>query len=140
MLSLQESYAICKVYQKSGLGPKNGEEYGADFIEEEWADEADHDILGEKYLEEMMKVDFNGDCNRNAKITGAVPPLSSLETSLLRIDDDPEPSLPSFETLHFQIDDAIEIIREPVDNHSFVQEVCIRITNGFSIFFINCSR
>jgi len=110
------------VYQKSGLGPKNGEEYGADFIEEEWADEADHDILGEKYLEEMMKVDFNGDCNRNAKITGAVPPLSSLETSLLRIDDDPEPSLPSFETLHFQIDDAIEIIREPVDNHSFVQE------------------
>lgn len=32
----QDTYVICKIYQKSGLGPKNGEHYGAPFVEEEW--------------------------------------------------------------------------------------------------------
>lgn len=32
---------VCKVFQKSGSGPKNGEQYGAPFIEEEW----DEDVL-----------------------------------------------------------------------------------------------
>lgn len=27
---------ICKIFQKSGLGPKNGAQYGAPFSEEEW--------------------------------------------------------------------------------------------------------
>lgn len=30
---------VCKVFEKSGLGPKNGEQYGAPFIEEEWDDD-----------------------------------------------------------------------------------------------------
>lgn len=29
---------LCRIFQKSGSGPKNGEQYGAPFIEEEWAD------------------------------------------------------------------------------------------------------
>ncbi|KAL8134224.1 hypothetical protein AgCh_009324 [Apium graveolens] len=32
----QDSYVICKIFQKSGLGPKNGAQYGAPFSEEEW--------------------------------------------------------------------------------------------------------
>lgn len=32
-------YALYKVYKKSGAGPKNGEQYGAPFNEEEWADD-----------------------------------------------------------------------------------------------------
>lgn len=27
---------LCRIFQKSGTGPKNGEQYGAPFIEEEW--------------------------------------------------------------------------------------------------------
>lgn len=39
----QDSYVICKIYEKSGLGPKNGENYGAPFVEEEWySDDDDH--------------------------------------------------------------------------------------------------
>lgn len=34
----QNYYAIYKVFKKSGPGPKNGEQYGAPFIEEDWAD------------------------------------------------------------------------------------------------------
>ncbi|KAL1814086.1 hypothetical protein ACET3Z_024151 [Daucus carota] len=36
--SAQDYYVLYKVYKKSGPGPKNGEEYGAPFKEEEWAD------------------------------------------------------------------------------------------------------
>ncbi|KAG5544101.1 hypothetical protein RHGRI_016747 [Rhododendron griersonianum] len=35
----QDYYALYKVYKKSGPGPKNGEQYGAPFREEEWADD-----------------------------------------------------------------------------------------------------
>lgn len=34
-----EYYVLYKVYKKSGPGPKNGEQYGAPFREEDWADE-----------------------------------------------------------------------------------------------------
>ncbi|KAF4346795.1 hypothetical protein G4B88_011468, partial [Cannabis sativa] len=34
--NLQDYYALYKVFKKSGLGPKNGEQYGAPFREEEW--------------------------------------------------------------------------------------------------------
>ncbi|CAK9154198.1 unnamed protein product [Ilex paraguariensis] len=37
--SAQDYYALYKVYKKSGPGPKNGEQYGAPFKEEEWEDE-----------------------------------------------------------------------------------------------------
>ncbi|XP_010243196.1 PREDICTED: NAC domain-containing protein 53-like isoform X2 [Nelumbo nucifera] len=34
----QDAYVLCRIFQKSGSGPKNGEQYGAPFIEEEWDD------------------------------------------------------------------------------------------------------
>ncbi|KAI3680255.1 hypothetical protein L2E82_50480 [Cichorium intybus] len=36
--NVQEHYALCKIFKKSGPGPKNGEQYGAPFVEEEWSD------------------------------------------------------------------------------------------------------
>jgi hypothetical protein len=30
---------LCRIFQKSGTGPKNGEQYGAPLIEEEWEEE-----------------------------------------------------------------------------------------------------
>ncbi|XP_038994409.1 NAC domain-containing protein 78-like [Hibiscus syriacus] len=35
----QDAFVLCRVFQKSGSGPKNGEQYGAPFIEEEWDDD-----------------------------------------------------------------------------------------------------
>ncbi|KAH9317409.1 hypothetical protein KI387_019178, partial [Taxus chinensis] len=34
--AIQDSYVLCRVFQKSGPGPKNGEQYGAPFREEDW--------------------------------------------------------------------------------------------------------
>ncbi|EOY17423.1 NAC domain protein, IPR003441, putative isoform 6 [Theobroma cacao] len=37
--NMKDYYALYKVYKKSGPGPKNGEQYGAPFKEEDWVDE-----------------------------------------------------------------------------------------------------
>ncbi|XP_042412045.1 NAC domain-containing protein 53-like [Zingiber officinale] len=42
----QNSYVLCKVFQKSGSGPRIGEQYGAPFNEEDWEDSIDgHSFL-----------------------------------------------------------------------------------------------
>nr|QTJ02281.1 ANAC type transcription factor [Catharanthus roseus] len=35
----QDAFVLCRVFQKSGSGPKNGEQYGAPFVEEEWEED-----------------------------------------------------------------------------------------------------
>ncbi|KAL8516929.1 hypothetical protein ACS0TY_015251 [Phlomoides rotata] len=32
----QDAFVLCRIFQKSGSGPKNGEQYGAPLVEEEW--------------------------------------------------------------------------------------------------------
>lgn len=32
----KDTYVLCRIFEKSGSGPKNGEKYGAPFVEEEW--------------------------------------------------------------------------------------------------------
>ncbi|CAA7018674.1 unnamed protein product [Microthlaspi erraticum] len=41
----KDYYAVYKLYKKSGSGPKNGEDYGAPFQEEEWVDDDDNDEI-----------------------------------------------------------------------------------------------
>lgn len=54
----QDYYALYKVYKKSGPGPKNGEQYGAPFREEDWADEEQQDIDG-NICEEIASLQHN---------------------------------------------------------------------------------
>ncbi|KAL5846088.1 hypothetical protein ACOSQ3_009612 [Xanthoceras sorbifolium] len=42
--NVQEYYALYKVFKKSGPGPKNGEQYGAPFKEEDWVDDDGPDV------------------------------------------------------------------------------------------------
>lgn len=35
----KDAYVLCRIFQKSGTGPKNGEQYGAPFVEEEWEED-----------------------------------------------------------------------------------------------------
>lgn len=39
----QDAFVLCKIFQKSGPGPKNGEQYGAPFDEEDWDDVSDNE-------------------------------------------------------------------------------------------------
>ncbi|CAN7093303.1 unnamed protein product [Brassica rapa subsp. narinosa] len=44
----KEYYALYKLFKKSGAGPKNGEDYGAPFQEEEWVDDVNE--VGDKNI------------------------------------------------------------------------------------------
>ncbi|KAK9059811.1 hypothetical protein SSX86_020515 [Deinandra increscens subsp. villosa] len=41
----QDSFVLCRIFQKSGLGPPNGDRY-APFLEEEWSDDATLTVPG----------------------------------------------------------------------------------------------
>lgn len=42
---LLDGFVLCRVFQKSGTGPKNGEKYGAPLVEEEWEDNDSGDVV-----------------------------------------------------------------------------------------------
>ncbi|XP_057471527.1 NAC domain containing protein 50-like [Actinidia eriantha] len=52
----QDAFVLCRIFQKSGLGPPNGDRY-APFIEEEWDNDASLVVPGEEAGDEMV----NGD-------------------------------------------------------------------------------
>ncbi|KAL8051662.1 hypothetical protein ABFX02_06G162700 [Erythranthe guttata] len=75
----QDAFVLCRIFQKSGSGPKNGEQYGAPFVEEEW----DNDEL-ESLPEDEAKdeVDFGGDAFLDAHdlqqiLQSDVPPITA---------------------------------------------------------------
>lgn len=55
----QDYYALYKVFKKSGPGPKNGEQYGAIFKEEDWADEDELDVSN-KFIQETPPKQLSG--------------------------------------------------------------------------------
>ncbi|CAA2960202.1 NAC domain-containing 78-like [Olea europaea subsp. europaea] len=56
----QDAFVLCRIFQKSGLGPPNGDRY-APFVEEEWDDDAALVVPGGEAEDDMA----NGDEERN---------------------------------------------------------------------------
>lgn len=54
----KDAFVLCRVFQKSGSGPKNGEQYGAPFVEEEWLDD---ELEYAPKVETAEVVDFGDD-------------------------------------------------------------------------------
>ncbi|CAN4114298.1 unnamed protein product [Withania somnifera] len=50
----QDAFVLGRVFQKSGAGPKNGEQYGAPFIEEEWEDDELQVVPKDEAAEEFV--------------------------------------------------------------------------------------
>ncbi|KAL9675886.1 hypothetical protein QQ045_004094 [Rhodiola kirilowii] len=51
---LQDAFVLCRIFQKSGSGPKNGEQYGAPFEEEDWDDDEEITVPGEQVADEVV--------------------------------------------------------------------------------------
>lgn len=49
----KDALVLCRVFQKSGPGPKNGEKYGAPFVEEEWEEDELEIVPKEEAAEEV---------------------------------------------------------------------------------------
>ncbi|XP_073276068.1 NAC domain-containing protein 17-like [Primulina huaijiensis] len=87
-------YALCKVYKKSGPGPKNGEQYGAFFREEDW-DEENLEVQSIVELEKLVKksneitpIEHLSTVNRQQQSL-----LDDLEEIMNQIEEEPLPPL-----------------------------------------------
>ncbi|KAL2467965.1 NAC domain-containing protein 17 [Forsythia ovata] len=85
----QDYYALYKVFKKSGPGPKNGEQYGAPFREEDWAnDEIDANGVVDQE-NPVMQANEIFPVN-NTQVNCQVPSqLNDLEEFMNRIAEDP---------------------------------------------------
>ncbi|KAJ6352520.1 hypothetical protein OIU76_001702 [Salix suchowensis] len=100
--NVQDYYALYKVFKKSGPGPKNGEQYGAPFKEEDWADD------------EYPCV--------NGMVTPEIPVEQHNQVSLVdnvRVSDQLEPLLNDFEEIIKQI--AEEPAPNQLQNNDFTR-------------------
>eukprot|EP01018_Ginkgo_biloba_P012370 Gb_05670 [translate_table: standard] len=92
---IQDSYVLCRVFQKSGPGPKNGEQYGAPFREEDWEENTSgeageissvemlHIPLALTTMNELPVTDNNKEakaCPEQAAIRDNKPPIPDQET------------------------------------------------------------
>ncbi|XP_013613101.1 PREDICTED: NAC domain-containing protein 78-like isoform X1 [Brassica oleracea var. oleracea] len=53
----QDAFVLCRIFQKSGTGPKNGEQYGAPYLEEEWEEDKMTFVPEQDALSEGLAVD-----------------------------------------------------------------------------------
>ncbi|XWS44729.1 hypothetical protein CRYUN_Cryun15aG0072500 [Craigia yunnanensis] len=51
--AVQDTYVLCVVFKKDGMGPRNGAQYGAPFKEEDWSDDEDANLPGTGFLSGM---------------------------------------------------------------------------------------
>nr|GMD37180.1 NAC domain-containing protein 17-like [Ipomoea batatas] len=88
--SAQDYYALYKVFKKSGPGPKNGEQYGAPFNEEDWADDecvgTNLHVEQEKSGKNVNDVGLIDDPKPNDVLP---PPIDGLEEFLKHMADEP---------------------------------------------------
>lgn len=102
---------LCKVYKKSGPGPKNGEQYGAPFKEEDWVDDA--------------VVDFNvnsADLEASPAVTEPEAPAAVTDTVKDQLqplfDDEIE------EILKGILDDELVLDQQHVNGYTDFPQVC----------------
>ncbi|CAL9168032.1 unnamed protein product [Musa hybrid cultivar] len=68
----QDAFVVCRIFQKSGAGPRNGAQYGAPFIEEEWEEE------DEKAADGLSVAPFGGDAEINEALNSEFMEINDL--------------------------------------------------------------
>jgi len=86
-LPLQDYFALYKLFRKSGPGPKNGEQYGAPFNEEEWKeDDPDDSFRNQTNMGDQTKEHLQShSVDRAFNIDGNTLPYCDLEEILLQM-------------------------------------------------------
>ncbi|KAJ0085912.1 hypothetical protein Patl1_07949 [Pistacia atlantica] len=94
LTSFLDYYALYKVFKKSGPGPKNGEQYGAPFKEEEWVDD---EVDVTKAVEpDIPAKQLNGGADPvdSGRANDQVPSiLDDLDEVIRQFTDNPEPQI-----------------------------------------------
>ncbi|XP_071734598.1 NAC domain-containing protein 78-like [Rutidosis leptorrhynchoides] len=51
---VQDAFVLCRIFRKSGSGAKNGEQYGAPFVDEEWENDELAMIPKQEFADELL--------------------------------------------------------------------------------------
>ncbi|CAJ2628142.1 unnamed protein product [Trifolium pratense] len=78
----EDAYVLCRVFQKSGTGPKNGEKYGAPFVEAEWVENVVEENGEEKYGAPFVE---EAEWEENV-VQGQILPLPPVNKEVLKQD------------------------------------------------------
>ncbi|GAV72079.1 NAM domain-containing protein [Cephalotus follicularis] len=117
--NVKDYYALYKVYKKSGPGPKNGEQYGAPFKEEDWVDDECAAVNGAVDYETPAKQFVDVSPLDNERVNAQVWAQSNgMEEFMSQIADEPLP-------LQEQVNDFAEIFQGgggEEDNQSTLME------------------
>lgn len=93
--NVQDYYVIYKVFKKSGPGPKNGEQYGAPFREEDWNEDEDDCPKNNSSCDQLCTaqqvVNVPPDSRENAEVHHSADDIDEL---LNRVLDEPTPLPP----------------------------------------------
>ncbi|XP_028798327.1 NAC domain-containing protein 82 isoform X2 [Neltuma alba] len=74
----QDSYVLCKVFQKEGPGPRNGAQYGRPFNDEDWDDDEEMDGVGSLPLVGVhAPITFHPNTPGSSTTTYCHPPASA---------------------------------------------------------------
>ncbi|PKA60390.1 NAC domain-containing protein 78 [Apostasia shenzhenica] len=106
-----DSYALYKLFMKSGPGPKNGEQYGAPFREEEW--EEDDDTVQESSMNHK-----NGE-----ELSHNVLTCDSITRRLIREEEDNILQIGELEELLLQMSNEQNVVRGPLDFSAYASQV-----------------
>nr|AFN55267.2 NAC domain protein [Tamarix hispida] len=90
-VNVHNYYVLYKVYKKSGPGPKNGEQYGAPFREEDWEDDNLPNYSDNAVHEQMNDVTCADISGVNSHVQAS---LGDLEEFLNQLIDEPESQEP----------------------------------------------
>lgn len=132
--SAQDYYALYKVFKKSGAGPKNGEQYGAPFKEEDWDDD-------NEYVDPNCPVDQNkatNSVNDIAPIENPKPnvpiqsPIDDLQGFLNHIGNEPplmQPQSYSMEDLIWEDDSEITLLDQPSRELNLPEQTALQQCN-----------
>ncbi|XP_073011661.1 NAC domain-containing protein 53-like isoform X2 [Typha latifolia] len=141
----QDSYVVCRIFQKNGSGPQNGAQYGAPFVEEEWEEEVDcfpmtgdggNDELNVGEQEYLQMNDF---LQELGNLPETAPPLAPgfdngpNNTNCLEV---PDISLEEVLNNPSLIDDMVKHIDEPGQQNTLT----LHDNMGENAGVLNCSR
>ncbi|XP_020268351.1 NAC domain-containing protein 17-like isoform X1 [Asparagus officinalis] len=130
--SVQDYFALYKLFRKSGPGPKNGEQYGAPFREEEWEEDfpddnfMNHINMGDQSKEhpQFQSVD------RVSNVVGERLPNYDVENMLLQMSDEQD-VVPQHSECYSLNDDA------RVDNPGSGTDKCMQTTEHIQNHSVN---
>ncbi|KAF8694880.1 hypothetical protein HU200_037980 [Digitaria exilis] len=86
----RESYALYKLFQKSGAGPKNGEQYGAPFREEDWLDDDEEVVTADATANSLPNTNNCPATVVEDATAGRELPIEDLDELLSQIGNDQE--------------------------------------------------